>query len=411
MEKTTKKKSSKKKSVEKKKSNTQILPNMENTVFENMTVDEVCDYLLEVDGMAIINIEKSNQTREMAFNAVKQNGLSIPYVNKRFWNIDLFRDAIDSNIKAFNEIIKYQKYISPELLSYMTISPDRYDLIPSEYRTEDINIKAVRRSNETFAKMTADQQTVKVILTALHNEVSQVVNTKDMTHEKFIAILSQYPEAIGYIWDINFADDKDYKGTDGDYYRLHAINVDPDCLKCIAHAFQTDLICKTAVKLKSSTIKYVSPIFYYDKEAGCIFDAIEDDVENLFLVAPGYWAVSLIDKAVSIAPGILYIILETLSDYGEDYNKFISDKAWLYGIQYKPDLIKKMPRDRITFNQAREAISVNPFLIGNIPTHIQTLNMQKEVIKKDLDAYYYIEKPYFRIKLLYVWLRFINFIK
>lgn len=372
--------------------------------FTSITVDEVCDYLANVDGMAIKHIEKSNQTRTMAFNAAGNNGMSIKYINKRYWNIDLFKVAIRQTPKAIT--LLSDKYITPKLLLYTARVPGGYECIPEEYRSDEVvNIAAAQFDVLNLKHMTADQQTKKVLLAAMEIYIGAIQYTKGLTDKLFMEILEKYPEAIQFIEGITF--DKMY---DNRLFYKKAINKDPDCLRYIPWMQQTYEICQIAILKKSSTIEHVSKIYYYDEcvvegeePGGLLITAVKDSPNNILLVDPGFWSTELVNEALIQDPELIFQIA------GKTTN--IAGQTWIDVVNKIPSAARLIPYRVYTYRVAAAVVKREPSAIRYIPAEYQTKDLQHIAIKDSTYHINHLAYPYFSTRVLATWLNIKNYLK
>ena len=371
--------------------------------FASITVDEVCDYLANVDGMAIKHIEKSNQTRTMAFNAAGNNGMSIKYINKRYWNIDLFKVAIRQTPEAIT--LLSDKYITSKILLYTAAIPGGYEHIPEDYRSNDVNVAAVGCDILNLKHMTAEQQTKTVLLVAMGMSVGAIQFTKGLTDKLFMQILERYPEAIQFIEGITF--DQMY---DNRLFYKKAINKDPDCLRYIPWMQQTYEICQIAILKKSSTIEHVSKIYYYDEcvaageePGGLLITAVKDDPNNILLVDPEFWSTELVNEALIQDPELIFQIA------GKTTN--ISEQTWIDVVNKIPPAARLIPYRAYTYKVAVAVVKREPSAIRYIPAEYQTKDLQHIAIKDSTFHINHLAYPCFSTRVLATWLNIKNYLK
>ena len=365
-----------------------------------MHVDDIVDYLKNVDGLAIKAISKSHQTKEMAYAAVKKNGLALMYVNKKYWTEDLLYEAINSNPEVyFNIIDKTSLYMTPKL--WALLAKKGYSRhIPEEYFDKDVAIEVVKYYEGNLAMIPAYKQTKDVILYAVTNYAPiDIVNASNMTVALLKEISDECPQVITFIDDINFIDEGEISYNDIYNYVVaknpSAIQYIPQCNLCYS-------TCKIAVEKDSSTIQYIPAHYYYDTvvesgqdpSSGLLKTAVLDKASNIILVDCNYWETSLIEYIVKTEPSLIPSMSAKCELKGQSVKSLfagLSDKALAIMVSLYPEMIQYVLYSKITDDMLMGVINKDSSNIEYIPTPFQTQKVQTMVVK---DNPYLIEKLY-----------------
>lgn len=364
-----------------------------------MHVDDIVDYLKNVDGLALKAISKSHQTKEMVYAAVKRNGLALMYVNKKYWNEDLLYEAINSNPQVYVNISISNSNMTPKLWTLLA-SKGYSGYIPEDYFDKDVIREVLKYYEGNLTMIPVCKQTKDVILYAVTNyNPINIINASNMTVDMFKEISDECPQVITFIDDIDFI----YEGeiAYNDIYN-YVVTKNPSAIQYIPQCNLCYNTCKIAIENDSNTIQYIPAHYYYDTvvelgqdpSSGLLKTAVLDKSSNILLVDCNYWESSLIDYIIKTEPSLIPSMRAKCELKGQSVKSLfagISDKALAIMVSLYPEMIQYVLYNKITDDMLISVINKDSSNIEYIPTPFQTQKVQTMVVK---DNPYLIEKLY-----------------
>ena len=105
---------------------------------------------LEIDGMLLRQIPKTEQTLEICEKAIKQNPLSIQFADKKYLNSQICLEAVRKNGNVFRYIPN--QFITEKLCELaIETDPQLLNNIPDDFKTIKICLDAVKKDVRTLS--------------------------------------------------------------------------------------------------------------------------------------------------------------------------------------------------------------------------------------------------------------------
>jgi len=203
------------------------------------------------------------QTQELCNESVKRNISSFKYVDKEFQTKEMVEYIINSTSEnstklgfaVDNEDIFEKSVLHDTKLceSIMEQYPEFFDNFYNRMtQTQKICNRAVLHNYRNFGKCLPEFQTKRLTRIAIDYSITMIVDKQNPEYADYKYIMKKYPSHTDLSILSNICKNEDIL--------IEIINKDSLCFTSIPKNHLTPKICKHAVKVKPSLIKYIDDI-------------------------------------------------------------------------------------------------------------------------------------------------------